>query len=349
MRAWPAGASLLAAFALAAAPAGAQERTPDTPLDRFGLIEGEQLQFTSGTEEDKLTFGVSLPTGPSQKSIFSLLVSTPFKSDDGVLPSSLDALANGTTATLRWGRFGLGTPDPDERAVEISKQAIAECKARRANPNPGDDPNLTVAGCETEPNNNIVRNYAKARYREFLAHIIHSDATDFGFEASVGFNDFEWIDPATFAPQKERRTGWSVTGHYNQYLRRTKTAIILSAAYQRAYEAAEEKLICPPVTTDPASQCKNARGAAPQRNENLLLTAGIRHQFMRDGTLLNLAVAPAVTYDAIDDVFGVELPVYFVPDKDGRLSGGVRFGYRSDREDKFTVGVFFATTFSILQ
>ncbi|MEA3064235.1 MAG: hypothetical protein QOJ27_670, partial [Sphingomonadales bacterium] len=49
------------------------------------------------------------------------------------------------------------------------------------------------------------------------------------------------------------------------------------------------------------------------------------------------------------DIFGVDVPVYLVPDKEGDLTGGVRFSYRSDREDKFAVGVFFGAAFSLWQ
>lgn len=140
-----------------------------------------------------------------------------------------------------------------------------------------------------------------------------------------------------------------MSAHLDQYFVRSKTALTLSASYQRGYEAAEEQRICPPGVTDPSADCIDGRAAAPARDENLLLSAGLRHQFMRDGRLLNLAVAPLVTYDAIDDVFGVDVPIYMMPDADSGLTGGVRFGYRSDRENEFSVGLFVGVAFNILR
>jgi hypothetical protein len=208
---------------------------------------------------------------------------------------------------------------------------------------------LQFGGACAQTNRNV-RNHALKDYRNYLATILTSGVTDWGFEASVGVDDFEWLDPANFATQEDRKTSWSASGHYAKYLVRTPTAFTLSTAYQKGYEAAEEELLCPPNTTDLGTQCKTARGAAPTRNENLLISAGMRHRFMaQDGTLLGFAVAPMVTYDAIDDVFGVDVPLYLIPNKDGDLTGGVRFGYRSDRDDKFSVSVFFGAAFNLWQ
>jgi hypothetical protein len=69
---------------------------------------------------------------------------------------------------------------------------------------------------------------------------------------------------------------------------------------------------------------------------------------MRRGELLNFAVAPQVTYDVLDDVVGIDVPVYFLSNSEHGLTGGVRFGYRSDRDDHFSVGVFIGAAFNIL-
>lgn len=351
MRALHAGTPFAALFLCAAIPCGAlaQKRTPDTPVDRFGIVEGAQLQFSAEKKDDKITLGLALPTGASQENSFALVVSTPFNGKDRVLPASLDALASGTTATLRWGRFGMGMPDPDARAIEISDQAVRACEARRRSPQSGDPPGLKAEGCASEPNNNIVHAYDPARYREYLAHIIHRDATDYGVEATVGFTDFDWIDQGTFSERKERRTSWGITAHYNRYLRSTKTAFTFSASYQRGYRPVDEMLLCPPGATAPAAQCKTARGSPPTKDEKGLVAVGLRHQFMQNGTLLPIAVAPLVTYDITHHVWGVDVPIYFVPDKASTLNGGIRFGYRSDRKEKFSVGIFVGTSFSLLQ
>ena len=329
-------AALPALLFVASSPGFAQQdRGTDTPADRFGAVQGEELQVSTGTEDNALTFRAALPTGPSQTNSFSLIVSTPLNDDEEAMPASLDALANGSKLTLRWGRFSLGIPKEDAVATRIAEDAEEICK--REEPDKLDCTNSGYA----------VRNHDKPNYRRYLAHTLPNGATDYGIDATVGINDFEWVDPTTLLPQKKRHTDWAVAAHIAHYL--AGTAITGSVAYQRAYKAAEEGTICPPASTDPAD-CVQARGAAPTRDKNLLISAGLRHRFVGgDGNLLNLAVAPEITYDVIDDIWGVDVPVYVVPDKEGGLTGGIRFGYRSDRDNKFSVGLFVGTTFGFFQ
>jgi hypothetical protein len=345
-------ASLLSAIGatLVAGSAWAQEPDPATPPptlpsastnpappDRFGLFDGGHLTVSAGQEEDELTFKVALPTGPSLASRFSLSASTPLQDDDQSLPADLDALANGTRVTLSWGYFQVPVSDPDQEAIRIEQRAQAACRAAQPGQLRCDDTAFAVW------------NYARTDWVRYQRHSMGA-ATDFGIDATVGINDFEWVDATTLLPQKKQHTDWSVAAHVARYLAGTHTALTASVAYQRAYKAAEEELACPPVVTNPATDCKMARLGAPSVDKNFLLAAGIRHRFAdADGNLLNLAVAPLVTYDVKDGVWGVDVPVYVTPGKDGALTGGIRFGYRSDREDKFSVGLFVGTTFSIWQ
>lgn len=328
-------ATLPALIFLASTPALAQERETDTPADRFGAVQGEELQVSTSTEDSALTFRAELPTGPSQTNSFQLILSTPLNDDEDNKPASLDALANGSKVTLRWGRFELGDPTDTPYTLELEREAVEDCEEEEADDSLCDD-----AG-------EAVRKYRKTEYRRYLAQKIPNGATDYGIDATVGINDFEWVDATTLLPQKKRHTDWAVAAHIAHYL--PGTAITGSVAYQRAYKAAEEGTICPPTSTDPAD-CVQARGAAPTRDKNLLISAGLRHRFVGgDGNLLNLAVAPEITYDVVDDIWGIDVPVYVVADKEGGLTGGIRFGYRSDRENKFSVGLFVGTTFGFFQ
>ena len=317
-------------------------RATDTSADRFGIFNGEQLQISTGTDDDTLTLRAELPTGPSQANSFSLVASAPLHGGDNAMPASLDALANGSKLTLRFGHFGLPTPDPDPVAVGIVADARAAClqavpEAERA----------ARARCRND-SNFVVHQYGLARYREYLWHTIPAGATDWGFDGTIGINDFEWVDPATRGSHRDRHTDWSVAAHLNHYF--AGTAIVASASYQRAYKAAAEQLICPPNPANPATDCVNARGAPPTRTDHFLLSAGFRHRFTgADGTLLNLAVAPEFTFDSLKDVVGVDVPIYFIPGPNGGLTGGIRVGYRSDRDDHFSVSAFVGAAFNLLQ
>jgi hypothetical protein len=319
------------------APRGARET--DTPADRFGFVDGQQLQIATGTDDDKLTFRMALPTNPSVPTRFSLAVSTPLEGGDDAMPASLDALANGTRVTLSVGYFDLRIGRPSEAAAERRAEARRRCREAPAE-----------AATVNTPQDNCRRaSYALQHYDPGGLAFDRRDmpgATDYGLDATVGINDFEWIEAATMLPQQERRTDWSVAANVTHWLPRSQTALTGSVSYQRAYEAAEEQQVCPPNSTDPAD-CVTTRTAAPTVNENLLVSAGLRHRFSTGLTLLDLALAPIVTYDVIDHVWGVDVPVYFMPDADGNLTGGIRFGYRSDRANEFTIGAFVGTAFDI--
>jgi hypothetical protein len=352
-------AAILAPIALATTPAAGQTGTPvpaaaaqgsaPTPLDRFGFLQGSQFQVSTGTDDDNATLSIKLPSGPSQRDIFSLVASTPIHGDDNALPASLDALANGSRVTLRWGRFEIGRAVPNPRAIAIYERARQRCLTAHQ-----DDQNAgQVGGICSGRSDALVHDYpppgSPPETRAFNAALLTSGATDYGLDATVGINDFEWVSPTTLAHHTEQHTDWSVAGHIAHYFVPTKTALTASVSYQRAYKAADEQQLCPPNPVNPATDCVTAHGAAPSRNEHLLVSIGLRHQFMVGGGLLPLAIAPAATYDAIDDVFGVDVPVYLMPGADGRLTGGIRFGYRSDRDNHFSVAAFVGAAFSILQ
>ena len=348
------GAALIPVIGLglASAPAAAQEaaQTPapaaaapsqppaDGPADRFGDFRGGQVQVSTGTDDDNWTFRVALPDLPSTSSRFSLSASTPLHGGDKAMPASLDALANGSRVTLGWGYFDVPVSCPDETQVVWERQAKRRCwRAPRRADNPD--------GTQCDVSSYAMRWYDTANYRRNQRR--YPGATDFGIDATVGINEFEWVDPVTFGRQTARHTDWSLAGHVVHYLTGDQMAITGSISYQRAYEAADEQQLCPPNPGNPPTGCITARGAAPKRNEHLVLSLGLRYRLAQNVTLLNLAVAPQVNYDVSDDVWAVDVPVYFTPGANGSLTGGVRFGYRSDRENEFSVGAFVGTTFDI--
>lgn len=340
----------LAAILLIGSPAFAQEgEDPGSPgpVDRFGSIGGLGLQLNADSEDERGSVALELPLNRTQPYRFALILSSPLNDDDIAMPATLDGLANGTKLTLRVGRFELFpfVGEPDARAQEIADVAIANCRIRRAAEQASAD---EIRGCETEPISNIVRSDNRSRVREFHAMQIPRAPRDFGFEASVSRLDFEFIDPATLAAQSDRKVQWSVSGYYTHYFRQSRTALAFSVGYERAYEAADEEIFCPANPNNVIIRCITASGAPPERNESLLLSFGVRHHFARGGLLRHLAIAPTITYDAIDDVIGVDVPVYFLSNSEGMLTGGVRAGYRSDRDDRFSIGIFIGTSFGLV-
>jgi hypothetical protein len=96
--------------------------------------------------------------------------------------------------------------------------------------------------------------------------------------------------------------------------------------------------------------CLTGAGGAPARKNKAIGSLEYRHQFLLSETsfIRSIGLSPQFAYDAENDDFGIDFPIYFVPSDKGPLTGGIRFGYSSDGND-FAAGVFVASAFSIFQ
>jgi len=59
------------------------------------------------------------------------------------------------------------------------------------------------------------------------------------------------------------------------------------------------------------------------------------------------AVNAKLIHDFKSDVWGVDVPVYLFPNKDGLLSGGLRFAWTDT--DKFSAGIFVGVPFDFVK
>lgn len=79
-----------------------------------------------------------------------------------------------------------------------------------------------------------------------------------------------------------------------------------------------------------------------------MLSFDYRHRIIIGETSLipAIGISAMATYDALNDDFGIDVPVYLVSDGKSGLTGGIRFVYTtSDKE--FIAGVFVGTAFSL--
>ena len=76
------------------------------------------------------------------------------------------------------------------------------------------------------------------------------------------------------------------------------------------------------------------------KKDGVVLRVELRHIFGAWG------VGPMISWDEHDDVFGVQLPIYFLANSDGTLNGGFRLGWRDDTDD-LTASVFISKPLSL--
>lgn len=167
----------------------------------------------------------------------------------------------------------------------------------------------------------------------------NSHAWIWGAAGKVGHEEFGYRDPATLVERSETQTPWSASAFLAYYPRKPNLLATLAYEHQEAWEAADTRTACPAGAAPVV--CVTGPLGPPTKSKKDLFSLELRRKFA------DFALAPIATYDAKDDVWGVEVPVYLLLNSDGALSGGVKFGWRSD-DDDFRFGVFISQPFQVL-
>ena len=95
----------------------------------------------------------------------------------------------------------------------------------------------------------------------------------------------------------------------------------------KAYKAQAAQNVCSAAGFGPSGTqaCSVFSVGAPSREDKSVFSVEYARSVAGTG-----AARLAISYDASSAVTGIDLPVYVFTDIKGGLSGGVRFGYRSD-------------------
>jgi hypothetical protein len=193
----------------------------------------------------------------------------------------------------------------------------------------------------------LLREYAADSYAQFASRFIDDRSWfDFiGLDASVGQDDYQYLDRALFETPKAKKTSWEVAA-YGGFINWNSTfAIRGRAVYGRGWKLPEDGEACEPVGDPPEEKCLTGPDGPPEKVETGLLSVETRHLLVLDDQH-SIALAPQVTYRFEDDAIGVEVPVYLAPNENGELTGGLKFAY-SSKGDEFGIGVFVGVPFKM--
>lgn len=166
---------------------------------------------------------------------------------------------------------------------------------------------------------------------------------NFGLNGSISYDEFTYFDPATAMLQEDQeRIGFQAGVSGSLIFPDDRFSLTASAAFQRNYEASSNRAVCPLEAEDDETfiDCPLRRFGEPSRDDSLLLRGEWRYRIGR-----SVAISPHVVFDALDDEVRLELPIYFIPDDDSNLTGGIRVGYDSEEDDEVILGVFVSTPF----
>ena len=158
-----------------------------------------------------------------------------------------------------------------------------------------------------------------------------------GLSATAASKNYKYLDVALDKNVSSTRTPWSVQAFLGFHTR--DSLVTIGYRYDKSYKDADQGSLCP-VATGSMTQCKAGPLGPPSNKAQSVPFVEYRHRVSS-----NFAVAPIANYDTRKSVLGISLPLYFVPDATGNLSGGIAVGWRND-QGGLQVSVVVSTAFS---
>jgi hypothetical protein len=346
---------------------GAVHRTRDervavaaAPLDRAlqGLGSAIEINASKDSSQVKMALTSTLSTtrfdesgkGLGNYSTLGFTASAPLnKSGDFTDLATLDGFANSFNLKLRWSSFRLFLSEGLDtgRDEEIEELAVTNCRKAA-----GQDQGALKACAPNPIDDAFIRTWAGVALQDEYLSIFFPDKMAFGFglEGTIGYRKFQYLDAAAIALRSNEKIPWGLRAYGSLFPARTLASLTGAIEYQRAYEDQKAAIACPGPVANTPILCLEGPNGAPKQKDKILGSLELRNQFNLKGNGLfkSVGLSTQLTYDIESDAFGIDVPIYLVPDEKGRLIGGLRFGYRTDKDD-FVVGVFVGSAFSLFQ
>jgi hypothetical protein len=144
----------------------------------------------------------------------------------------------------------------------------------------------------------------------------------------------------TLAAEKATHDEYSIKGDfgYKWFVPDQKVGLLFKIAYSRehSFEPQESRNLCIPASIGSSGtlECDDLIVGAPTvSNKNIM---SVEQSASFEG---NLGYRLKISRDIDSNVTGYDLPLYFLPNGDGGVGGGLRVGYRTDRKHA-TISVF---------
>lgn len=278
-------------------------------------------------------------TKKSNKGLFSILsavASAPLNKAGGDSDlATLDGFANAASLEVSLSKFSFsGIKHLAFRSEEVD--LICE-RVRRAAAAAGDK--LDESGCDSGQVAKYGSSMDRHAFESAFWDVTEQNRWVWGFSAKVGTQDFAYVDPTDATKQKISRAPWGAGAFLALNRESWRSVFTLRLQYQDAYKDADSGAVCPP-SAGASIVCATGPVGRPGSTKKELISVEARHAFPRFGAGLT------AVYDNKADVFGIELPIHLVKDKDGNLTAGVKAGWRDDTDD-VTFSVFVGSTFGL--
>jgi hypothetical protein len=328
------------------------------------------LAFTAATDTKTAAIALTVDRSAANSGVADLLTvkaQTPLADDEDYTKlATQDGLTKASTLGLEWTR--LWASMGDESAIQNDPTYQARCVAllhRFAAAAPGSTVPTTLTqpyGCNGSAVWSLID--AAAALPADLRGELLAEARKLSNEVSppvhslwmlttgaeVGFQKHTFYDPATLGKSTLDRTPFELSAALTYVFHGGDMSGTLGYKFQRIYEDGGgdgfTRTACLPGGT-PLLTCANGYIGRPVREKQHLISADYRYITANGLFGLPMGFNPTVTYDAESGEHGLQLPIYFMTDKAGGFSGGVRWDWVSEG-DESTIGVFVTSTFCVL-
>jgi hypothetical protein len=314
---------------------GATLDKPVSPLSGAQVVAGKGANSASVKATHTSTF--SKGDGAAIFQGWSFAASAPLdKTSDDTDITSLDGLVNTANVEFKYNEFRVQgrkrptaevLPKLDEicdRVFEAMKKQTGKAPDRKG-------------GCDMAE----VRKYSPGDVDAFDNAFWDYDSTSWmwGASAKAGYQNFDFVDASTAKKGKQDETPWSIGGYVGYSPSTSRTLLSTQFQYQHAFKEGKNGTVCP-ASTGGAVTCATGAIGNPEKVTKKILSLEGRMATAWAGLGLT------IDRDFAAGVWGAELPIHFIKDKDGKFSGGVKWGWRSDTHVS-SFNVFVGATFGL--
>lgn len=313
------------------------------PMEFLGTSARSGFQLSAGTDVKRASIRLgrerSLPWSNGGAAFDSIAVtaSAPLGKPDGGLINlaTLDGFMNSTELAFTYSRWNVeGMRNPTLVGTDRLAQRDAICALAGIK---------TDQPCDFESVEQGLRNagqeYLYPAYRALYWDQDETSRWTYGTTVRVGREVFDYFQP-NLEKAKETEIPWGAKVYLGFVPRGTEAFIAFGAEWQQSYQADPPQTACTN-SSDPILTCATGSLAAPSSKIKHIFTVEAR------GELLGVGMALKMSHDRRNDESGVDLPIYFIRNGGGQISGGIRAGWTST--DDFNFGVFVGTPLAILR
>jgi hypothetical protein len=161
-----------------------------------------------------------------------------------------------------------------------------------------------------------------------------------GLRYDTSRNNFNFVDAALVPQPTQTETTHAWTGTLG-VLTPGDTLFALNYANSRGWKAQPKRNVCQPLTNTNATTCAERIIGAPKPDNRQQTELEIKRKLTT-----SFAAGFYLTRDHELEAWGVEVPIYFLKNETGGLSGGIVAGYRSD-EKRYDLSVFIGQAFDL--